>query len=94
MSPERWWSANKAKMWTIISAVIGVLVGVIVFPNRRQQLHVHPVGLAMRTVHAIALNHSRVRDLAVFLGGLASAVVLHVVDPSGAPPFPSVLSIR
>jgi uncharacterized protein DUF2752 len=38
--------------------------------------------------HAIGLGHSRVRDTALFFGGLALAVLLHVADPSGATPFP------
>jgi hypothetical protein len=34
------------------------------------------------------LGHSRVRDAALFVGGLALAVVLHVADPSEATSFP------
>lgn len=42
----------------------------------------------MRPGHAGALDLSRVRDTTIFVGGLAFAVVLHVVDPSESTSFP------
>jgi hypothetical protein len=38
--------------------------------------------------HAVDLGNSRFRDIALFFGGFALAVFLHVADPSGATPFP------
>jgi hypothetical protein len=38
--------------------------------------------------HAVHLGNSRFRDIALFFGGFALAVLLHVADPSGATPFP------
>jgi hypothetical protein len=38
--------------------------------------------------HAVDLGNSRLRNIALFFGGFALAVLLHVADPSGATPFP------
>jgi hypothetical protein len=38
--------------------------------------------------HVDGLDTTRAREIALFVGGLASAVVLHAVDPSEATSFP------
>ena len=42
----------------------------------------------MNLDQAVGLGTSRLRDTALFFGGLALAVLLHVADPSGATSFP------